>query len=44
MSKKLPEHKRLFKLYKAGYFDKVPITSEQIQLLGEHYPFLFKGD
>ena len=41
MSKKMPEHKRLFKLYKAGFFSKVEMTSEQKQILKNHYPFLF---
>ncbi len=41
MSKKMPEHKRLFKQYKAGFFNKIPITEEQVAILKAHYPFLF---
>lgn len=41
MSKKMSEHHRLFKLYKAGFFDKVPITDEQKTILKVYYPFLF---
>ncbi len=41
MSKKMPEHKRLFKQYKAGFFDKIPMTEEQENILRKHYPFLF---
>jgi len=44
MSKMMPEHKRLFKQYKAGFFNKVPITEEQKQILEKHYPFLFGGE
>lgn len=40
MSKKMPEHKRLFKLHKAGFFKKVPMTEEQAAILKKHYPFL----
>ena len=40
MSKKMPEHKRLFKLYKAGFFNKVPMTEKQEFTLRTHYPFL----
>lgn len=41
MSKKMPVHKRLFKQYKAGFFNKVPMTEEQEATLKAHYPFLF---
>jgi hypothetical protein len=41
MSKKTPEHKRLFKLWKAGFFNKVPITDAQRTTLINHYPAIF---
>jgi hypothetical protein len=41
MSKKMPPHKRLFKMYKSGFFNKVEMTAEQKQMLEEYYPFLF---
>jgi len=44
MSKKTPEYKRLFKLYKAGFFDKVAMTEAQELLLRKHYPFLIGKD
>lgn len=44
MSKKTPEHKRLFKLYKAGFFNKVAMTEAQELLLRKHYPFLIGKD
>jgi hypothetical protein len=40
MSKKIPEYKRLFKMYKAGFFNKVPMTEEQKTILKSHYPWL----
>lgn len=40
MSKKMPEYKRLFKQYKAGFFRKVEMTIEQRNLLLKHYPWL----
>jgi hypothetical protein len=42
MSKKLPEHKRLFKLWKAGFFNKIEMTYDQKQMLKYHYPFIFE--
>lgn len=44
MSKNMPEHKRLFKQYKAGFFKKIPMTDEQVATLEAHYPFLFEEE
>lgn len=40
----MPEHHRLFKLWKAGFFDKVAMTEAQELLLRKHYPFLIGQD
>lgn len=40
MSKKMPEHKRIFKRYKAGFYRNVEMSEEERDLLLKHYPFL----
>lgn len=42
MSKKMKEHERIFKLYKAGFFNKVPMTEVQETMLKKHYPWIFQ--
>ncbi len=40
----MSEHYRLFKLWKAGFFNTVEMTEEQELLLRKHYPFLIGKD
>lgn len=42
MSKKTPVHKRIFKLYKAGFYNKVPMTEEEQLILEKYYPWIFQ--
>lgn len=44
-SKQMPEHHRIFKLYKAGFYNKVTMTDEERTLLGStrHYECLSLG-
>ncbi len=42
MSKKLPKHHRLFKQLKVGLITYDDLSPEDLQLIRNHYPFLFK--